>query len=74
EPLQNLEYDWANSDVATRLMKKIDETTKNISLNHIPFENIFIDRKIVGVFYMLKKIGVPLNLHKLFYKFSADLA
>ncbi|MCP4914064.1 MAG: AarF/ABC1/UbiB kinase family protein [Oligoflexia bacterium] len=69
EPLGNEEYDWANSDVASRLMKMVDRTTTKIKFNFLPHENIFIDRKIVGVYYMLKKIGAKINLAQNFVEY-----
>lgn len=73
EPLVDIEYDWETSDVAARLMKMVDKTTTKIKFNFLPHENIFIDRKIVGVYYMLKKIGAKINLAQNFSEYSQDL-
>lgn len=73
EPLVDIQYDWESSDVAARLMKMVDKTTTKIKFNFLPHENIFIDRKIVGVYYMLKKIGAKINLAQNFSEYSNDL-
>jgi len=48
------------------------EAYSQVDINYIPHENIFIDRKISGVYYMLKKIGVPLNLYKIYNRFKEN--
>ncbi len=69
EPLKDGAYDWASSDISKRIINKGRTIHQKIKIKNIPAENLFIDRKIAGVYYMLKTIGVPLNLNKFFYQY-----
>jgi predicted unusual protein kinase regulating ubiquinone biosynthesis (AarF/ABC1/UbiB family) len=70
EPLQDYEYDWERSEIVSTVLTKAKELQDKIKFNRLPHENIFIDRKISGVYFMMKKIGVKINLNKLYHKFK----
>ena len=68
-PLQPGLYNWGESDILKQVMNKVKELQSKIKFNHLPHKNIFIDRKIGGVYFMLTKIGMPLDLNALFKEF-----
>lgn len=55
-PLREDSYDWSNSDLAKKAINMSNKILLNISLKKAPSETMFIDRKIAGLFYMLKTL------------------
>jgi predicted unusual protein kinase regulating ubiquinone biosynthesis (AarF/ABC1/UbiB family) len=68
-PLQPGLYNWGESDILKQVMNKVKELQSKIKFNRLPHQNIFIDRKISGVYFMLTKIRMPLDLNALFKDF-----
>jgi predicted unusual protein kinase regulating ubiquinone biosynthesis (AarF/ABC1/UbiB family) len=54
-------FDWASTDIVKEAMTFSKNFHKKMKFNFLPHENLFIDRKILGVFYMLKKLKVNDN-------------
>ncbi len=69
-PLQPGLYNWKESDILKQVMSRVKELQTKIKFHRLPHENIFIDRKISGVYFMLTKIGVSIDLHSLFKDFK----
>ena len=57
QPLRLDSYDWGSSDLAQRAINMNKKIIMNISLKKAPAETMFIDRKVAGLFYMLKVLG-----------------
>jgi predicted unusual protein kinase regulating ubiquinone biosynthesis (AarF/ABC1/UbiB family) len=72
EPLQNYDYDWSETDIVNLVLSRSKTLQEKIKFHRLPHENIFIDRKISGVYFMMKKIGVKLNLNKIYQKFKQE--
>lgn len=47
-------YDWGNSDVYERTLKLLPRLMKEFTLKNPPKEVVFVDRKIGGLFFLLK--------------------
>lgn len=69
-PLQPGLYDWGSSDILSKVMSKIRTLQAKIKFHRLPHENIFIDRKISGIYFMLTKIGVAVDLNAVFKRFK----
>tara|TARA_B100001248_G_scaffold262731_2_gene261831 strand:- start:1816 stop:3102 length:1287 start_codon:yes stop_codon:yes gene_type:complete len=57
EPFQSGQYDWKTSDSADRILKILPKMIRKLSSKKPPGETVFIDRKIGGLYFMLKLIG-----------------
>ena len=55
-PFQGGEYDWGKSIIPEETMKMVPELMKNVSIHKPPGDSVFLDRKIGGVFYILKHL------------------
>jgi predicted unusual protein kinase regulating ubiquinone biosynthesis (AarF/ABC1/UbiB family) len=73
EPLQDNKYEWSTSDILNSVLSRSKELQSKIKFHRLPHENIFIDRKISGVYFMLKKIGAEINLNQLYREFKSSL-
>jgi predicted unusual protein kinase regulating ubiquinone biosynthesis (AarF/ABC1/UbiB family) len=58
EPFRQKEYDWGNSNISKDAMNMSRQIYKQIIFKYAPHQTIFIDRKISGLFYMLKTLSV----------------
>jgi predicted unusual protein kinase regulating ubiquinone biosynthesis (AarF/ABC1/UbiB family) len=56
EPFQGGVYDWGESTIPDRVLKLAPKVINQISVSKPPKDIIFIDRKIGGVFFILKLI------------------
>ena len=72
-PLQDCDYNWADSDIVNQVMDKVKTLQTKVKFHRLPSENIFIDRKIGGLYFMLKKFAVTLNLHQFYSDFKKSL-
>ena len=73
EPLQNRVYSWKTSNIVNDVMLKSKDLVKKVKFHRLPSENIFIDRKIAGIYFMLKKLEADLNLYKVYNEFKSSL-
>jgi|GEM_PF-4496836 len=57
EPFVERKYNWGKSDISKKAMNMGRKLHSSVKLKYIPHDNIFIDRKIGGLFYMLKVLN-----------------
>jgi hypothetical protein len=58
---ENGDYDWAASDLPTRLAKKGTQVAFAAKFRTPPQEVVFLDRKMTGLFIFLQKLKVRFN-------------
>ena len=58
EPFTKKYYDWGNSKIPTQALNRSKELLKRVKLNYLPHQNLFIDRKIGGLYFILKTLKV----------------
>lgn len=58
-------YDWAASDLPTRLAKKGTQVAFAAKFRPPPQEVVFLDRKMTGLFIFLQKLRVKFNARKM---------
>lgn len=63
-------YDWGNSNITDKLFKIAPRLFKEISPDKPPKDITFIDRKIGGVFFILKLLGSRFNPLEVLDKFQ----
>lgn len=71
-PFQNGIYDWGNSSIPDQVFKYMPRLMREVSLGRPPRHAIFIDRKIAGVFFMLRELGAKIDARKLLDEYSMD--
>ncbi len=65
EPFKGGDYDWGNSSIPDEMFKFMPRLMKEVSIGNPPSHAIFIDRKIGGVFFMLKALGARIDARKI---------
>lgn len=68
-PFQNSVYDWGSSDVYERTLKLLPKLMKEFTLKNPPKEVVFVDRKIGGLFFLLKLLKARFNPNPIIEKF-----
>jgi len=61
-PFYEEEYDWGNSDIADQMYKYIPRIMKSISIGNPSSHSLFIDKKIGGVYFILRKLKSRFNV------------
>lgn len=61
DPFRDEEYDWEKSEIPDRVLSMAPKVMKEISISSPPKEIVFIDRKIGGVFFLLKILKAKFN-------------
>jgi predicted unusual protein kinase regulating ubiquinone biosynthesis (AarF/ABC1/UbiB family) len=56
-PFKGGAYDWGSSTIPEKILKLIPQMMKEFSLHQPPVDTLFIDRKIGGVYFILKMLG-----------------
>jgi predicted unusual protein kinase regulating ubiquinone biosynthesis (AarF/ABC1/UbiB family) len=62
-------YDWGESEVAQEALKMAPRLVRELSLYRPPQDIVFIDRKIGGVFFILKMLKAKFNAWEVLQKF-----
>lgn len=65
-PLTMENFDWGGTKIVDELYNLGSKLEKTIKAKNIPHQFIFIDRKVVGLFMMLKKLNANFNVKKIF--------
>ena len=65
-------YDWGASDLPDKVFKYFPRLIREISVGNPPRHAIFIDRKIGGVFFMLKELEVKIDGKKILEEFTSS--
>lgn len=66
-------YDWGESNIAKDVLKYIPRIVQEVSLLRPPQDIVFIDRKIGGVFFILKLIKAQFNPTKVVETFANSI-
>jgi len=67
-PFSYENYNWGDSDIPQELFKRIPLIMKEFS-GGISFDGFFIDRKVAGVFFMMKHLKADINVREIFDKY-----
>lgn len=62
-------YDWGSSDIPDQAMKGGMQMLASVKSLKPPGENIFVDRKVGGVFFILKTLGARFDARKVVDEF-----
>ena len=68
EPLRSKNYHWGKTILPDELLEMGMEMQKTLKFKSIPAQFIFIDRKTLGVFTILKSLKSEFNVNKVFLK------
>lgn len=69
-PFKGAVYDWGASSIAQDAMKKAPRMIKEVSINRPPKDIVFVDRKIGGIFFVLKTLGSRFDPLEIVEKFE----
>jgi predicted unusual protein kinase regulating ubiquinone biosynthesis (AarF/ABC1/UbiB family) len=56
EPFSGGVYNWGESDIPERMLKLAPKVVKELTIDQPPQDIVFIDRKIGGIFFVLKEL------------------
>lgn len=62
-------YDWGSSPIPDQVFKFMPRLIKEVSVGNPPRHAIFLDRKIGGVFFMLKELGAQIDSREILNEF-----
>ena len=68
-PFEGGDYDWGASTIPDEMLKFIPKLTTQISVGNPPRHALFVDKKIGGVFYMLKELKAVFNPREVINEF-----
>lgn len=72
ESLRSDDYDWGKTDLPDRLLAKAKDLISSVSVEKPPHNFIFLDRKLLGVFSILRKFESRINMIELCNEFLKD--
>ena len=65
EPFNQHPYNWGISDIPDKAMEMSQRLASDIDLGRPPGDTVFIDRKVAGVFHVLKHLGSVIDSKEL---------
>jgi len=65
EPFNQYPYNWGVSDIPDKVMQMSQKLASDIDLGRPPGDTVFIDRKVAGVFHVLKHLGSVIDSKEL---------
>lgn len=65
EPFNQHPYNWGVSDIPDKAMEMSQRLASDIDLGRPPGDTVFIDRKVAGVFHVLKHLGSVIDSKEL---------
>jgi predicted unusual protein kinase regulating ubiquinone biosynthesis (AarF/ABC1/UbiB family) len=68
EPLRSKSYDWKHTDIHNVLFEEGKKLRSSLKFKSVPAQFIFLDRKVLGVFTLLRMIGATVNMKRVFDK------
>jgi predicted unusual protein kinase regulating ubiquinone biosynthesis (AarF/ABC1/UbiB family) len=71
-PLRSDIYDWGSTDLPDQLLTKAKSMIKKIKVNKPPHQFIFLDRKLLGVFSILRKYNSKVNMQSIVAEFIKE--
>ena len=72
EPFNQYPYNWGISDIPEKAMQMSQKLASDIDLGRPPGDTVFIDRKVAGVFHVLKHLGCVIDSKKLLANYTED--
>ena len=69
DPLRSESFDWGDTTLPDDLVEIGKRLRKTLKFNSIPSQFIFIDRKLLGVFSLLRQLKADFNVKATFEKF-----
>ncbi|WP_034719772.1 AarF/UbiB family protein [Bacteriovorax sp. DB6_IX] len=68
-PLRSESFDWGKTKLPDELFEIGERLRKSMSFDSIPSDFIFIDRKVMGVFTLLRSISCSFNVKRVFEEY-----
>jgi predicted unusual protein kinase regulating ubiquinone biosynthesis (AarF/ABC1/UbiB family) len=68
EPLRSTGYDWGKTNQPEKIMKHGKKLWETLDFNAVPAYFIYLDRKVLGVFSLLKYIGAEFDMSSIMEK------
>jgi predicted unusual protein kinase regulating ubiquinone biosynthesis (AarF/ABC1/UbiB family) len=68
-PMRSEDFDWGSTDLADQLYLKSLELIKKSHIEKPPHQFIFLDRKLLGIFSLLKSLKCRFNVKELVSQF-----
>lgn len=65
-PLRSESFNWDKTNIPDQLFKLGKELQKSIKAKSVPHQFIFIDRKVIGVFTLLKSLKCEFNVNDVY--------
>ncbi|MEE3078169.1 MAG: AarF/ABC1/UbiB kinase family protein [Bdellovibrionota bacterium] len=66
EPLHSENFDWGKTDLPDKAYPLAQKMMKSMKFKSAPSEMIFIDRKLIGLFTLLRKLECHFNVKQVF--------
>jgi len=64
-PLEHTSFDWGKTTLPDELYIKAKDILKSSSLSKPPHSFIFLDRKLIGIFSILRQFGSVINMKEI---------
>lgn len=71
-PIRQDEFDWSDSTHAEEVYKKAQKTILKADVKTPPHQFLFIDRKVVGLFFLMKTLDAKFNAKNILAEFIRD--
>jgi hypothetical protein len=68
-PLRSNDYHWGETNLPDQLMKLGKNLRKSLKFKSVPDQFIFLDRKVMGVFSLVKKLNARFDVKSIFEKY-----
>lgn len=71
-PLHSENFDWGATKLPDEILPVATELVKTSSVDVPPHEFLFLDRKILGLFSLLRSLGARFNVHAIAEKYLSE--
>ncbi len=68
DPWRSSDFDWGSTDIQNEIFEEGQKLRKTLSFKSIPAHFIFLDRKVLGIFTLLRSINARVNMREIFEK------
>ncbi|MCO4795366.1 MAG: AarF/ABC1/UbiB kinase family protein, partial [Bacteriovoracaceae bacterium] len=65
EPFNQHPYNWGVSDIPDKILEMSQKLATDLDIGRPPGDTVFIDRKVAGVFHVLKHLGAVIDSKQL---------
>ncbi len=69
KPIRENNFDWASTEHANKVFELAQRTLKNSKVKTPPNQFLFIDRKVVGLFFLMKTLDAKFNAREIVGEF-----